>query len=174
MSDFNPLERELNTPEKLHEFAARYNWDDGLEVPRWIVNHPLCDRGTALMMYWLAGPRYYCQYATRDDVPHSGWNLQHYDLLREIEEKYLNGFYQHQTILFNPRHDLLNGMEGYDWTQDYADKPLRKELPVEMFEPSIPDVQWERAGKPIKPTERIDYDEWFSTLSDEESGKDCA
>src|SRR5215207_4128317 len=91
MSDINQLQQELNTPEKLHDFATHYNWDDGFEVPKWIINNPLCDRGTALMMYWHANPQYFCKYATRNEVPSMGWNLQHYDLIREIEEKYLSG-----------------------------------------------------------------------------------
>jgi len=140
MSRFNQLQQELNTFEKLHNFAVHYNWDDGFEIPKWIINNPLCDRGTALMMYWHARPQYFCKYPTRDEVPRTGWNLQHYDFLREIEEKYLGGFYKHQTIFFNPRHDMSDGMEGYDWTQENDDEPQHTSLPAEMFEPSIQGV----------------------------------
>ena len=133
------------------------------------------------MMYWHAGPQYFCQYTAREEVPGTEWNLRHYDLLREIEEKYLNGFYKHQTILFNPRYDVSSGMEGHNWTQDYADKPRRTKLPVEMFEPSIPDVQWEEAGKPIKSAKRVNYgeilrltDNRLSQLNDDNSNEDSA
>lgn len=118
MPNLNQLQQELNTPEKLHEFATHYNWDEGFEIPKWIINNPLCDKGTALMMYWHADPQYFRQYAVREEVPSTGWKLQHYDLLREIEEKYLSGFYKHQIILgscvkevlevINFRHGISN------------------------------------------------------------------
>jgi len=41
--------------EQLHEFMLRYNWDDGFEVPRAVLNHPGCERGTALFMLWAMG-----------------------------------------------------------------------------------------------------------------------
>ncbi|MGX2954874.1 DUF4274 domain-containing protein [Shewanella sp. JL219SE-S6] len=38
--------------EELHYVAANLNWDNGLESPAAILNHPLCDAGTALLLYW--------------------------------------------------------------------------------------------------------------------------
>jgi len=42
---------------RLHEWVARYNWDDGL-APIWaIVESPRTEAATALMIYWrLGGP----------------------------------------------------------------------------------------------------------------------
>jgi hypothetical protein len=40
---------------KLHEWVARYNWDDGL-APIWgIVESQKTEFATALMIYWLLG-----------------------------------------------------------------------------------------------------------------------
>ena len=37
--------RRLESCEELLELARYYNWDDGLEVPRAIIDHPVCDLG---------------------------------------------------------------------------------------------------------------------------------
>jgi|SRR5688572_2248208 hypothetical protein len=174
MTNLNQLQQTLDTSDKLHEFSAHYNWDDGFEIPTWIINNPLCDRGTALMMYWLAEPHYFCQYTTRDEVKRE-WELENYGFIQEVEEKYINGFYKIRKILFNPRHDMSNGMLGHDWTQVNSKRPQRREIPPEMFEPSIQDTKWEKAGKPIEPTRKINYDgfkpirEWLEKLKDEGS-----
>ncbi|MBO2638671.1 DUF4274 domain-containing protein [Shewanella algae] len=43
---------ELQSMEELHYVAANLNWDNGLASPAAILNHPLCDAGTALLLYW--------------------------------------------------------------------------------------------------------------------------
>lgn len=40
--------------EELFYLASEYNWDDGMATPKAIANHPLCDRATALMLFWRA------------------------------------------------------------------------------------------------------------------------
>ena len=154
----------IDSPVELHEFALHYNWDDGIEIPRAIINNKHCDKGTALMIYWLAGPMYFCQYENRKEI------LRHYeaalyDLIKEIEEKYISGFYQNKKVLFNPRYDSKNA--GYDHTQTYDDKPQKQEIPDKMFEPSIPDFEWEAMGKPIKPIKKVDYKKAFKSLYNE-------
>lgn len=44
----------LDSAEALQRLAYVYNWDDGFEVPTAIANHPKCDLGTALDLFWLA------------------------------------------------------------------------------------------------------------------------
>ncbi|QVM93851.1 DUF4274 domain-containing protein [Pseudomonas entomophila] len=43
---------DLQSKEELHYVASHLNWDDGLIAPRAILAHPLCDAGTALLLYW--------------------------------------------------------------------------------------------------------------------------
>ena len=38
----------------LHMIAGNYNWDDGFEVPQYIIQNINCDLGTALMIFELA------------------------------------------------------------------------------------------------------------------------
>ncbi|MDQ5854003.1 MAG: hypothetical protein M3380_18440, partial [Chloroflexota bacterium] len=49
-----------------------------------------------------------------------------------IETRVLAGFYQHQSIRFDPRSD-----DGDDWTQSYADViEARREIPAQMYGPT--------------------------------------
>ncbi|WP_417761656.1 DUF4274 domain-containing protein [Shewanella sp.] len=43
---------QLQSMEELHYVAANLNWDDGITAAQAIINHPLCDAGTALLLYW--------------------------------------------------------------------------------------------------------------------------
>lgn len=133
----------LDSTVELHQFAWSYNWDDGPEIPLWIIRHPHCDRATALLIYWRASPHWYAQYASREDVddpdygPH--WDLLTYDLIREIEERYVSGSYTSQTIHFDPTN-----FEGYDMTEDRYGLEAKREIPQIMYEPT-PGIKLKKA-----------------------------
>ena len=128
----------LDSPGKIHGYIVQYNWDEGFEIPLWLIRSPHCDRGTALMMYWVAGPRFYGQYHSRDEVPQMGWFRQHYDFLIELEERYLSGFYTHVTIKFDPTCDPREKMAGYDWTKEYLEIPELRRVPEQMYAAVVP------------------------------------
>lgn len=129
-------------PEELHVFAALYNWDGGVEDLHRVVRHPLCDLGTALLVYWRGQPDFYLQYADRAAVPDHA--KEDYDLLREIEQRVEAGLYRTASQPFDPADD-----KG----QDRRTKPARvkrygRDLPAVMYraiasdgEPgAVPDV----------------------------------
>lgn len=105
------------SPDEWHQVAWNWNWDSGVEVLRWIVRQPTCDRGTALLVYWYSGPRWFARYTTLAEV--TDYELEDYDLAMEIEQAYLAGRYTRTEIAFDPRAD-----QGHDWTAEYADIPL--------------------------------------------------
>jgi hypothetical protein len=119
------------SPEEWHQVAWSWNWDNGVEELRWIIRQPTCDRGTALLVYWYGGPRYFAQYASRDEVPE--YQLEEYDLVMEIERRYLAGAYLRQEIAFDP-HDDDGGADerGFDWTLEYVDLPNRHPISEAM------------------------------------------
>ena len=43
-----------DNPNMLHVLACHYNWDDGFEIPRAILDNSCCELATALMMFYLA------------------------------------------------------------------------------------------------------------------------
>jgi uncharacterized protein DUF4274 len=132
------------TPEDWHQVAWSWNWDAGEEPLLWIIRQPNCDRGTALLIYWYAGPRYLAQYASRDEVP--SYEVEGYDLVMEIEAAYLAGRYANVQIAFDPHDD-----RGYDWTAEYADKPYRRQIPEHMYMAS--------PGRKVAPQD--DFDEGY-------------
>jgi len=151
----------LTNSVELHQFAWNYNWgDDNWVYLNWIVRNPLCDKGTALLLYWKHVPRWYYgkygrwererksdrtqfyaewadfrknysqAFAKREEFEKyygKEYVKKPYDLLKEIEEKYLDGFYTLQNISFDPTND-----NGYNWTNDYNDMELKQEIPAEM------------------------------------------
>ncbi|HMA36315.1 MAG TPA: DUF4274 domain-containing protein [Chloroflexia bacterium] len=121
--------QQLTTPEELHQLAWNYNWDDGEQVPAWIIRQSFCDRGTALLLYWRTSPRWYYQYASRDEI--SKYAVGSYDLLKEIEARYVSGYYTQQNIRFDPTDD-----EGSDYTKDYTELTAKQSIPTIMNQPS--------------------------------------
>lgn len=114
-------------PEVWHKIAMGWNWDGGLAPLAWIVRQPECDRGTALLIYWRGGPGWYKQYGGREEVP-PFVSAENHDLLKDIERRYLSGFYTRHEIAFDPHDD-----QGFDWTNEYKDVPTKHPIPKEMF-----------------------------------------
>lgn len=51
---------DLQSMEEVHFVAANLNWDDDdPDIVRAIIEHPLCDAGTALLLYWYGQGFYY-------------------------------------------------------------------------------------------------------------------
>jgi hypothetical protein len=118
---------EATSGDAWHVVAWEWNWDGGIEPLEWIVAQPMCDRATALLVYWYGGAGYDARYASRDDVP--AYELDVHDLLHGIEQRYLSGFYTRQELAFDPTND-----DGEDWTRLYDDLPKRRTIPAVMLE----------------------------------------
>jgi hypothetical protein len=102
--------QKLKSAKELHQFILHYNWDDGLEPMLWTIQQPYCDKGTALLIYWLANPE------NQDEI------------IQEIEDRYTSNYYSQQNFYFNPKDD-----EGEDHTQRLSEE-IRKLVPPMMFE----------------------------------------
>src|SRR6478735_2078171 len=57
LPDYN-LFKKLNSTDQFY-LAQNYNWDDGVEVLKWIIESKKCDKGTASLIFWSAEPDYY-------------------------------------------------------------------------------------------------------------------
>lgn len=44
----------LNDEESLFVYANNYNWDNGFDVPKAIINNPACSLSIALLLFYLA------------------------------------------------------------------------------------------------------------------------
>ncbi len=117
------------TSDELHHFAWNYNWDNDLDDLWWIIRNPLCDKGTALLLYWTACPRWLYQYGRREEVP--PYEREHYDFVKELEHRYLTNLYTHETTHVDPSND-----RGTNWTTEYRDVAIKQQIPEAMFTPT--------------------------------------
>ena len=122
---------------ELHDFAASYNGGDVERRLLEVVQHPHCDKGTALMIYWTNAPHYYLRYASRDEVQpyeQDGW-----DLLHAIEERIRAEAFAHRDIWFDPHNDKqTRSIRGFDWTEDgtLTASPTKRVIPERLLVPT--------------------------------------
>lgn len=103
----------------------------------------MCDKGTALLLFWKSAPGFLYQYGSEEEIEKElekaneifavllKGNLKYYIFVREIEKKYLAGFYTNQNIKFDPRNN-----QGSDHTTRYSDITLKREIPEELLKAS--------------------------------------
>ena len=78
----------LSPTEKLFKKARRHNWDSGYKKLYTILDDENCDKGTALMMYWLSCPQFFTQYANAEECP--SYNRANYLFVKHIEKIFNN------------------------------------------------------------------------------------
>ncbi|MCP4138510.1 MAG: DUF4274 domain-containing protein [bacterium] len=114
----------LSKTEKLFLKAYYYNWDDGISKLLTMVKSKDCDKGTALLIYWLAHPEYYYKYNDPDEMPE--YERPVYNLIKTIEELILSKKLP-EKIIYSPDKSLIP-------------KKLGK-IPKEMIKSSKGDVK---------------------------------
>lgn len=119
------LER-IESSQELHQFAGNFNADGGIDVLRKIINHPLCDKGTALMVYCMGRPGYYYRQLERKKFLKPD-QQEAFTLLKEIEEKYTSNVFAGSTIKFDPHN-----ARGQDLLKEDSANPGNKMVPGVM------------------------------------------
>lgn len=115
--------REATKPLELHWFAVHWSWGEGSTPLRKIVSSPYCDAGTALRIYWLAGPYYYQEYRSISEC--YGEEKEFLRILRTIERRFRRSDFVSAKIPFDPE----------PWVTDrYAESAVHK-IPAEMYQP---------------------------------------
>jgi len=119
------------SPKEIHQSVIDSNWDGNNYLLNWIKNNPNCDKATALLAYWMSGPRWQKQFKDREDViaKDFAYQLESFDFVEEMEQKYLAGFWKNNQIECDPSNDC----EGHDWTREYLDIKTVREIPAMMF-----------------------------------------
>lgn len=93
-------------PYFLAQYASAYNWDDGVDVARAIIDNPCCDLGTALTVFWLAeGISHFTGEARRNEY-NGAWA----DLCEELISRLPSGFYTPGKVSYDPE---LNQVQIY-------------------------------------------------------------
>lgn len=118
--------KKLKTPEELQLFANYHNRGGGEYAYRWVIENPKCDRGTALMVYWMTDPvDFYKEYAKEDEVPAHAYDM--YETMKEIEKRIKSGFYKNQKFKYDP-------VAGGNLSKAFDPSELKQPIPKEMFE----------------------------------------
>jgi hypothetical protein len=95
----------IKTSKELHYIVENYNWDNGTTVLKWIAESKLCSEATALMIFWRGRPYDYVKYnyntKSIDRV-----DMDVFNLLKNIMDKYKHEFYKKTSIKYNPKEDM--------------------------------------------------------------------
>lgn len=113
---------------KLFKSAADHNWDNGHEPLKKILNSPDCDKGTALLIYWLAKPEYYAKYEYPEAIPNMEWEAYQFILkvAQILVEKNLP-----EIIAFDPspfRNEKNLRIKNPDFVLKQFYKPTKGEI----------------------------------------------
>jgi len=111
----------LKSSKELHYLASIFNWDDDKDILEWIINSPLCDRGTALLIFWRSQPDFYTRFDNEDEVD---YERETFRLVRNIVKNFQDGFYKKARIRFNPQSD--------EFDVNCVDPKAKWEIPDEM------------------------------------------
>ena len=83
LPDFKDFEK-LNSTDQYY-LAENYNWDDGVEVLKWIIESEKCDKGTASLIFWTSEPDFYFEKSVNEI---SDYEKDTFLLLKRIVEKF--------------------------------------------------------------------------------------
>ncbi|WP_083320936.1 DUF4274 domain-containing protein [Hymenobacter glacialis] len=106
--DYRLFEK-LNSTDQYY-LAQHYNWDDGVEILKWIVESQKCDKGTASLIFWTSEPDYYLEQSV-DEISEDEKEV--FLLLRRIVEKYNNKEFTKSNLKYDP----TNRVNKIDWSR---------------------------------------------------------
>jgi hypothetical protein len=130
----------ISSPEELFLHASECHPAQSAAEWRRLLDHPLCDRGTALLIFWRNSPVY--EYG---DEPAGGWDLERYELVREIAERCAAGVYPFAVVRFDPA-----AFKGFSFLAGHTPAELDR-VPAHMLLPNpgesvaplaAPDFEW--------------------------------
>lgn len=93
---------QLKTAEELHRVVEQYNWGEGRKLMQWVIESPLCDKGTALLVFWRNGPIFYTKFS---EDP-KGWMSDGYKLAMQILDLWENNHFSEGLISYDPIKDF--------------------------------------------------------------------
>jgi len=159
LNDRSPLDV-LQTPIEYHYFVWHYNWDGGIKRIRDIVTSKNCDRGTALLAYWLSGP-FVCGHPTQVDC--TDYEKELFDCIQALEGRLLADDFLNRDFAINPRN---LSFEGDDWTQITFDRvpPVQLTMPTAGTPLPEDDLTYELTAEDIARREAFAVQEDLESL----------
>ncbi|MGV8993476.1 MAG: DUF4274 domain-containing protein [Flavobacterium sp.] len=151
--DFESLKK-LNSTDQYY-LAENYNWDDGLEILKWIIESKKCDKGTASLIFWTAEPDFYFE---KSEIEISNYEKGTFLLLKRIVEKFNNKEFKNSSLKYDP----TNREKRIDYSKQNSEWNIPEELkkPTKGFSIiSLGIIQhkiweWQRKRKEAKRAEK--------------------
>ena len=128
MYEINPAN--FQTTEEVRRFAEKFNWDAGATDLFAVIRNPKCDKGTALLVFWLSDPVSFFELYTNQEEARSAAESgdDYYRLLVEIQENYVAGFYVESDFYVDPEKEAVG---------ELASDKLKTPIPDIMRKPSL-------------------------------------
>jgi hypothetical protein len=121
----------VRDPAELHMFVDLWNWDGGQDEMHLVIQHPVCERSTALMVFWRASPTEYDGLSGPDQLDDDG--RDRFELVQDIQARYLRGAFVAGRLSYDPAEDgFARGVRP----QPQLSAEWR--IAPEMFEPVVP------------------------------------
>jgi hypothetical protein len=124
--EFDRVLAQVESPYELHQYAANFNWDGGFAELEKVIKHPLCDKGTALMIYFAGGAvtLYNRQHQNKELIGEQPLLLA---FLKEIETKVKRNEFKSDCIKFDPTNTR---------GRNFLSKPGAELIPPHMKQPT--------------------------------------
>jgi hypothetical protein len=119
LPDFKLFEK-LNSTDQYY-LAENYNWDDGVEILKWIIESSKCDKGTASLIFWMSEPDYYIE-KSENEIP--DYEKDTYLMLRRIVEKFNHNEFKKSCLKYNPK----DREKEIDWSKLNSEWNIPEEL----------------------------------------------
>ena len=129
----------ISSPGEMFLYASESHPGQSPREWRRVLDNPLCDMGSALLIFWRNAP-VYCY----GDEPAGGWDQEWFDLVREIERRYSAGEYPSAIVRFDPA-----SFKGINFLAGHPATDLER-VPEHMRRPS--------PGEPVPPLTKEDFD----------------
>jgi len=97
------------SPEELHLFVKKYNWELGYQCLVEIAGNPVCDLNTALLVFWLCRANYFqTAYASRPSKKeYFGLHQEAWDIAHTIMKNVVAGKYKTAVMPEDFRNELV-------------------------------------------------------------------
>ncbi|AVB19136.1 MULTISPECIES: DUF4274 domain-containing protein [Pseudomonas syringae group] len=115
---------ESATPADWHAYADGSNYSDNQPGLKWLLDQPSLEVATALTIYWNLGAAWYVAFEHVEQVD----DAETFEMLRLIETRVQNGFYQGRSIWFDPMQSESARPD------DYPDQPVNRPVPPAMLQ----------------------------------------
>lgn len=125
------------SPDVWHEVASNLNWDNSLPVLDWIVSQRACDRATAALVFWTAGPLYSMRVLATNE-----WRCEDtHRLITKILRNWKSGFYTRSELAWPEDHraDYRTARQSLGGSDPLA-IPADLLLPIKGRKPRLPEA----------------------------------